>query len=191
METVTFTFTYRNYLKLFKKIHISSAIFRLPGSTRYPGTLDEKVEELIELLAEKEIDDPKKTELQQRLNEAIHTSGSGKTGKRERWAAENSGAWLENEMDIILTRRKTKHLTYRRTRGIGHLSSAFRIIISVLLVTLGLAMIILPTPASFEIYTIYYFNANDGFTVMDLISLIIVFCGIYTLITTKRDRGLH
>jgi len=57
------------------------------------------------------------------------------------------------------------------------------------MITLGFAMIILPTPASFEIYTIYYFNHNDGFTVMDLISLIIVFCGIYTLITTKKSSN--
>jgi hypothetical protein len=43
-------------------------------------------------------------------------------------------------------------------------------------------MIIMPAPPYFEMFTIYYFNANDGVTLMDLISLIIVAVGIYIMI---------
>ncbi len=55
-------------------------------------------------------------------------------------------------------------------------------VIGLLFVTLGFAMIIMPAPPYFEMFTIYYFNVNDGVTLMDLISLIIVAVGIYIMI---------
>ena len=57
--------------------------------------------------------------------------------------------------------------------------------IAVVFIILGLAMIILPAPKYFEMFTILYFNNNeDGFTLMDLISLIIVLTGIFFLVTS-------
>lgn len=55
-------------------------------------------------------------------------------------------------------------------------------VIGLLFVTLGFAMIIMPAPPYFEMFTIFYFNPNDGVTLMDLISLIIVAVGIYIMI---------
>jgi hypothetical protein len=54
--------------------------------------------------------------------------------------------------------------------------------IGIVMLTLGFAMIFLPAPAYFEMFTIFYFNANDGFTLMDLISLLIVLTGIFLMI---------
>ncbi|HVZ24541.1 MAG TPA: hypothetical protein VG842_00700, partial [Sediminibacterium sp.] len=62
--------------------------------------------------------------------------------------------------------------------------NTFKAIVALLIIMLGFAMIILPTPASFEIYTLFYFNEQDGFTLMDLISLLIIFTGIYILLTS-------
>jgi hypothetical protein len=58
------------------------------------------------------------------------------------------------------------------------------LIISVILITLGFAMIIMPAPPYFEMFTIFYFNPNDGVTLMDLIALLIVFTGVYLCITS-------
>ncbi len=168
---------------MFKKLHITPAIFKLTSRASGAHTLDEKMDDIIRLLADKNLDAAKKNELQERFNSAMRGDDVASTSLNEHHH------WLEGEMDIILSRRHTKKLTYKKNSRSSHISVAFRMIISVLLITLGFAMIILPTPPSFEIYTIYYFTNNDGFTVMDLISLIIVFCGIYTLITAKKSSN--
>jgi hypothetical protein len=54
------------------------------------------------------------------------------------------------------------------------------------MIIMGFGMIIIPAPPFFEMFTIYYFNQNDGITVMDLISLLIILAGIYFLI-----RGIY
>jgi hypothetical protein len=138
------------------------------------------MDEIIRLLAEDGLDAEKIHELRERFNRAISLLGTYKKYNDEL-------AWKEKEMDIILSNVQTKQYTPRISKT-KQASIVFRMIISVLLITLGFAMIILPTPGAFEIYTLFYFNPQDGFTVMDLISLIVVFCGIYTLITVKKAR---
>jgi hypothetical protein len=56
------------------------------------------------------------------------------------------------------------------------------VLIGIVMVTLGFAMIILPAPEYFEMFTIFHFTLNDGFTLMDLISLIIILTGIFVAI---------
>ncbi len=56
------------------------------------------------------------------------------------------------------------------------------VLIGFVMLTLGFAMIILPAPKYFEIFTIFYFSLNDGFTLMDLISLIIVLIGVFVIV---------
>ncbi|MGN6180773.1 MAG: hypothetical protein ACTHNW_16440, partial [Mucilaginibacter sp.] len=55
-------------------------------------------------------------------------------------------------------------------------------IISITMITLGFGMIIMPAPPFFEMFTIFYFNPNDGVTIMDLISLLVILFGIFFLI---------
>lgn len=58
-------------------------------------------------------------------------------------------------------------------------------IIAVLLVIIGLALIVVPAPSPvFEIATLYYFNPNDGITIMDLVALVIILSGVYIFIHT-------
>lgn len=53
------------------------------------------------------------------------------------------------------------------------------------MMALGISMIVITAPSgAFEIATIYYFNPNDGITVMDLISLIIALSGLYLFVAT-------
>ena len=62
------------------------------------------------------------------------------------------------------------------------LSKYVLIALSIIMIILGLGMIIMPAPPFFEMFTIFYFNRNDGITIMDLISLIIILSGVYFLI---------
>lgn len=57
-----------------------------------------------------------------------------------------------------------------------------RLVIGFLMITLGFAMIVMPTPHSFEMFTIFWFNPNDGVTLMDVISLIIIAVGTYVVL---------
>jgi hypothetical protein len=56
------------------------------------------------------------------------------------------------------------------------------ILISLVLIMLGFAMIIMPAPPYFEMFTIFYFNPQDGVTLMDVISLLIILTGVYLLV---------
>ena len=61
-------------------------------------------------------------------------------------------------------------------------------IIGIIMITLGMGMIIMPAPPYFEMFTIFYFNPNDGVTIMDLISLLIVFTGVYLLVSSLLKK---
>ncbi|RYD69039.1 MAG: hypothetical protein EOP55_24625 [Sphingobacteriales bacterium] len=58
------------------------------------------------------------------------------------------------------------------------------VIIGIIMITLGMAMIIMPAPPYFEMFTIFHFNPNDGVTIMDVLSLLIVFAGVYLFVNT-------
>ncbi|MEO7531626.1 MAG: hypothetical protein ABIS69_09445 [Sediminibacterium sp.] len=91
------------------------------------------------------------------------------------------------EIDIVFASARSKNKGFKN--GFKKFPNPIRIIISLLIITLGLAMIVMPAPPYFEMYTIFYFNESDGFTLMDLISLLIIFCGIFTLIMTMSKRS--
>lgn len=73
--------------------------------------------------------------------------------------------------------KQTRKMRFDQVAG-----NIIKIIIGFLFVTLGFAMIIMPAPPYFEMFTIFYFNPNDGVTLMDLISLIIIATGFYIII---------
>lgn len=124
-------------------------------------------------------------QVHQYLNEQI-----GLIGPYREFLSTHPAEMLENcqhhhELEIVIEKGKGRS----RRKEKRKFPNPVRMAISVLMITLGFAMIVLPAPPYFEMYTIFYFNANDGFTLMDLISLIIVFCGIFTLImTVQKDK---
>ncbi|TKT90405.1 hypothetical protein FDK13_20980 [Dyadobacter frigoris] len=61
-------------------------------------------------------------------------------------------------------------------------------ILAILLIIVGFAMIIMPAPPSFEIFTVFYFNANDGVTIMDLVSLLIIFGGVLVFVLNFNKK---
>jgi len=91
------------------------------------------------------------------------------------------------ELEIVITNKKGRPGRKEKSQGFRKM---IKMIISILLITLGFAMIILPAPPYFELFTIFHFNEQDGFTLMDLISLLVVFAGVYSLITAlQKDTG--
>lgn len=64
--------------------------------------------------------------------------------------------------------------------------------VGILFITIGFILIITPASAEFEIATIFYFNEYDGFTVMDMFALVIIFIGIFFFIRAfiEKDKQL-
>lgn len=65
--------------------------------------------------------------------------------------------------------------------------------IASVMMILGVAMIMIPAPPSFEILTLYYLNPQDGITVTDLLSLILALCGLYIFLSVliRMGKNLH
>lgn len=150
------------------------------------ANIDHKLNELLALLADSEIDSVKARSIQQKLNQALQKKTSYKKElnafKQINTTDKADRTELLNEFSVMLanhqvdTRMSKKYLMGER------LARFFLIIISLVLIVLGFAMIVMPAPPYFEMFTIFYFNLQDGITLMDLISLLIILSGIYLLV---------
>jgi hypothetical protein len=149
------------------------------------AAIDEKMNELIALLAKSNISEETARAMQSRFNSAIKNSGPliEQIQAFHNLDTDNtSRETLLDEFSILLsTNQFDSKITKRTIRG-ERLSKIVLIIISIVMITLGLAMIIMPAPPVFEMYTIFYFTRDDGITLMDLISLLVVLAGVYFLI---------
>ncbi|NCI45558.1 hypothetical protein [Sediminibacterium soli] len=154
------------------KPHISSPLTASGGAGK-------KMDALIDSLREEEISAEEIAQLQQRFEEAI----SQLPAYRETGSAAQARPVFSEDSLLLVCRHNEKIRLQKKEAERRNISNTFRVIVSLLIIMLGFAMIILPTPPSFEIYTLFLFNDNDGFTLMDLISLVIVFAGIYALVT--------
>lgn len=148
--------------------------------------IEEKLDELIALLSAYEFDSETIKQFQDRFNRALESSkphpevidafkviDQKDKASRSDLLDEFSSLLLSNKIDSTISRNYLKG---------KRINSGILMFIGVILITLGFAMIIMPAPPYFEMFTIFYFTRDDGVTLMDLISLIIIFSGIYVLI---------
>lgn len=158
--------------------------YRRIGSKK---AIEAKLDELIQLLAESDLTGEETHDLCRYFSNSLENIAKYRDYINQHPLKHtDTGDLMVEEMGILIQRVKKKQRVTANNRK--SFPAIVRIIISVLLITLGFAMIILPAPPYFEIYTIFYFNEQDGFTVMDLISLIIVFSGVFTLIASMQKE---
>jgi hypothetical protein len=147
--------------------------------------IEGKIDDIMRSLSESAIPANEIHELKEYFNEALQHNPAYHSYKANDLPARKQRK--SREVDIVFANTEKKN---RRFIGeTNRFPNPIRIIISLLFITLGLAMIIMPAPPYFEMYTIFYFTESDGFTLMDLISLLIIFCGIFTLIMTMQKRS--
>lgn len=147
--------------------------------------IDKKMNELIALLAKSDISSETAKAMRDRFDDAVKSSGP----KLEQIEAfhkldtdNTSREALLDEFSILLSNNQfDSKLTRKHFRG-DRLSKIVLGVIGIVMITLGFAMIIMPAPPFFEMYTIFYFTRDDGITVMDVISLLIILAGVYFLI---------
>jgi len=147
--------------------------------------LNQKLSEFITLLDQSELDSENIKLLQNKINVVIDKKLSKKKVIKEIKEVSLADIDQFEQLDKLEFLLNNHHLDSRSTKKITLTRKFLRVIqilIGFLFVTLGFAMIILPAPPYFEMFTIYYFNENDGVTLMDLISLIIIAAGIYIIV---------
>jgi hypothetical protein len=151
-----------------------------------------KVQELIESIEQSGIDDVWSGLYQQEIAEAFRRSAfnakqvapfraldQDNNLSREELLEGLEKLLAENQIDSKISSSYLKRNT---------LQKAVMFILAILLIVVGFAMIIMPAPPSFEIFTVYYFNANDGVTVMDLVSLLIIFGGVLLFVLNFNKK---
>lgn len=151
--------------------------------------LELKADELVALLQKGKIDAKTAKAIQQKINKAIDEASLPKTiGAFKELDAGQDRLNLLNDFELLLSQHQLdtevskKYLSHERIR------KSVIIIIGVVMITLGMAMIIMPAPPYFEMFTIFHFNANDGVTLMDLIALLIVFTGVYLFLNALLKK---
>jgi hypothetical protein len=173
-----------------KNKHIDKQISGLQKAAETETDIERRLDELVNLLASADIDSTKVKQYQEKFNKAVERTAlkafeqlDNESLTREDLLNRLGKLLVENPVDS-----KVAHTFAKR-------STAKRVIIGITglaMITLGMAMIIMPAPPYFEMFTVFYFSNDDGVTLMDLISLIIVLCGVYLLVMSiiKYKRGI-
>ena len=159
-----------------------------------PESIERKLDELVFLLENGKLDSEQVKKLQHKFTTAV-TARELNFKELEQFqelddAASTREEHVINLENFLLTHQVDSTLS-RKLQIAERAKQIARACIALLMITLGFSMIILPAPPNFEMFTIFYFNINDGVTLMDLISLLVVFTGIYLLITTFTVQRRH
>jgi hypothetical protein len=154
------------------------------------NTLASKVQELVEVIGKSVVDGNMSRTYQQQIAEAFEKSA--KTHKKlapfQTLDNNMSREELLDGLEKLLTEHQIDSKMSSAHVKKNTLQKIIMLVLAVLLIVTGLSMIIMPAPPSFEILTIYYFNINDGVTIMDLISLMIIFGGVLLLVLNFNKK---
>ncbi|WP_207424809.1 hypothetical protein [Desertivirga brevis] len=145
-------------------------------------SIEKKLDELIILLNESDLDSQTVQRFQSKFNSAL-----SKEEDRFKAFQKLDDPWasrleMVDDLENLLSTYQVDSKASKKYLYAERLLKLVLILTSIVLITLGFALIVLPQPAEFEMFTIYYFTTDDGFTLMDLIALLIVLAGVYLLI---------
>lgn len=153
--------------------------------------LELKADELIVLLQKGAADNIKVKAIQERVYHALDKESIPHTIEAFKELDEvDNRLDLLNEFEYLLSHHQLDSKATKIYLFQERLKKGLVIFIGIIMITLGMAMIIMPAPPYFEMFTVFYFNPNDGVTLMDLIALLIVFTGVYLFLSTLlKKRG--
>ena len=150
-------------------------------------SIDQKLDELLELLETSKLDSTAVTQIKTKFNQAVNRVEFSLENLKEFEQLDNTNASrfeLADNLELLLSQYEVDSKVTKKLMLIDTLKKVSVTIISLILITLGFAMIIMPAPPYFEMFTIFHFTTDDGVTLMDLIALLIVFTGVYLFITS-------
>lgn len=156
-------------------------------------SVEQKLDELIVLLEQSGLDSEMVIKLQDKFNSAIDKKVLSHNELKEFQKLDDSNmsrTELADDLENLLSVYKFDSEDSKKYFIALRIKRIIRGIIAALLIILGFSMIIMPAPPYFEMFTIFYFTPDDGITLMDLISLLIVFSGVYLLFTSFSNTKL-
>lgn len=158
------------------------------------GELIHKLSEFIDLLNRSDLNSENINEIRETLNSALDEKISGEDALARIQEVSTGDLSKLDQLDQLEFLLTTNHLDSRQAKKITYKTIFLKVIkglIGLLFITLGFAMIIMPAPPYFEMFTIFYFSENDGVTLMDLISLIIIATGIYIMVKSISNMKVY
>lgn len=150
-------------------------------------SIEEKLDELLDLLETSNLDSEAVNKIKTKFNLAVtRVEFSSKSLKEFEQLDDLSASRLElaENLEHLLSQYQLDSKVSKKIVIMDKLVKVSVIIIALILITLGFGMIIMPAPPYFEMFTIFWFSLDDGVTLMDLIALLIVFSGVYLFITS-------
>lgn len=171
------------------KIKIEENIFRQISESN--AAIEQKLQELEMLLSQTELDSDKLKYYKKRVDESFDNHRLNQNIEVYQTLDKQTGISTTDRLDQLinlLAEHPVDSTIAKKRKQSNFLKRTVAIIIALLMITIGYAMIILPAPPDFEMFTIFYFNRNDGVTVMDLISLLIIFGGVFLLISNMKKK---
>lgn len=143
------------------------------------------------LLEKSDIDSENIKGIKTRVNKALDQKLGGGELIQEIKELSLSGMEKMDQLDQLEQILNSNYLDSRqvsKSKISDSLGKIVRVLIGFLFITLGFAMIIMPAPPYFEMFTIFYFTPDDGVTLMDLISLIIIATGTFIVIRSLLNQ---
>lgn len=154
-------------------------------TTDEAAMLEVKADELVALLQKGLVDRDKTLAIQNRIYHALDAESVPQSLKAfKELDTVDDRMELLNEFEFLLSHHKLDSDNAKTYLMQERIKKAVVVAIGIIMITLGMAMIIMPAPPYFEMFTVFYFNPNDGVTLMDLIALLIVFTGVYLFLSS-------
>ncbi|EOR96063.1 hypothetical protein ADIARSV_0707 [Arcticibacter svalbardensis MN12-7] len=173
-----------------KSKHINDQIKKFQELDNVQVSVDQKLEELINLLENSELDSESIKNIHNKFNKAVERKSIFIQEIEEFRKLDDSSMSrfeLADDLEKLLSKYKLDSNDSKKVIINDKGANISLIAIALVLIVLGFAMIIMPAPPYFEMFTIFYFSQNDGVTLMDLIALLIVFTGVYLFIQSMAN----
>lgn len=158
---------------------------------------EEKLDELIRILENGNFNSEQLDHYKSRVEQIIHEKkvkeDIGHFDEMDQLNAETESSKLEllDNFELLLNSSELnsedayKYIKHSKSK------STLQIIFGILLMVLGLGMIVMPAPENFEMYTLFYFTRDDGITIMDILSGLIIVAGIFLILHTVKSHAKH
>lgn len=151
--------------------------------------LDKRLNHLVVLLESSKLDSRKAAMVADKVNDALKKSSyEEKIKAYEILDEEQSRLHRLDDLSMLLATNPVDSAKTKKYLFTLRVKKVVQFLISLTFITLGLGMVILPAPKEFEMFTIFHFTQDDGVTLMDLISLLIIFAGVYLLIDSLMKQ---
>lgn len=168
-----------------ENINTDKPIIEQPEKASLNRAAHHKLDEFILTISNNKLDDEVLLSLQKKFNMAVSLASEDNYPQNPiTTQSGNIKDEVHNELDQLLFINKLDKSAQKKYSVYRAFDIVIRLFIAVLLIILGFGMIIMPAPPYFEMFTLFYLNPNDGVTIMDVISLIVAFIGIYILVKT-------